>query len=307
METADSGGEYLVSSTTKSDRDKRIFGCDQCNYRTDRKNNLKRHVATMHDVCNKSLECCDISFPNKADLKNHTRFFHKDGYSCKICGRTFCRKALLKRHQTIHNGMKEFTCTICDYATSHKSNLERHRKVHATSAVDDVSNDGIDTRNNIQQPCHYGCEKHMCVTRTIRHSSGRTPFVVPWWPYLGHGTRSFGAKNFRFNLFPNIDYPQPIYVSGNVARNGGGGGPSKRHDFTSIENLIKNNVGSDDRTQNDPSNDPGCGGNRSCSPSGSLKMRNPEVSCIRRPFVFDVTTDPRVDCDSGLYHHRNFY
>jgi hypothetical protein len=41
------------------------------------------------------------------------------------------RKALLRRHQTVHNGIKEFSCPKCSYETSHKSNLERHcSRVH---------------------------------------------------------------------------------------------------------------------------------------------------------------------------------
>jgi hypothetical protein len=43
-----------------------------------------------------------------------------------------CRKALLRRHQTVHNGIKEFSCPKCSYETSHKSNLERHcSRVHS--------------------------------------------------------------------------------------------------------------------------------------------------------------------------------
>ena len=38
----------------------------------------------------------------------------------------YCSKALLRRHQTVHSGIKEFACPKCSYQTSHKSNLERH-------------------------------------------------------------------------------------------------------------------------------------------------------------------------------------
>ena len=44
----------------------------------------------------------------------------------------FISKALLRRHQTVHNGIKEFSCPQCTYETSHKSNLERHcLRVHS--------------------------------------------------------------------------------------------------------------------------------------------------------------------------------
>ncbi|KAL4220185.1 hypothetical protein ACF0H5_020593 [Mactra antiquata] len=109
---------------------RKVFPCPQCRYTTDRRNNLKRHMLTMHQTCSKTLECCGIVFATKASLREHAMIFHYHGYTCFYCGRRFCRKALLKRHLSVHNGQKDFVCPLCDYATSHKSNLERHRKVH---------------------------------------------------------------------------------------------------------------------------------------------------------------------------------
>ena len=123
---------------------KKLFGCPQCRYITDRKNNLKRHVATMHQDCDKVLECCGVVFKNKASLRDHVLIFHSNGYMCRFCGRNFCRKALLKRHLTVHSGQKDFSCDLCDYATSHKSNLERHRKVHERQGDDDDDENSAD-------------------------------------------------------------------------------------------------------------------------------------------------------------------
>ena len=109
---------------------KRLFTCPYCRYLTDRKNNLKRHVITMHRKCDRTLECCGLVFNSKAALRDHVIVFHNAGYSCRYCSRNFCRKALLKRHLAVHSGRKDFSCDICDYATSHKSNLDRHRKIH---------------------------------------------------------------------------------------------------------------------------------------------------------------------------------
>ena len=115
--------------------DKKLFRCHQCRYVTDRKNNLKRHVLTMHEKCTKTLECCDRVFANKAALREHVVSQHKEGYNCRICGRSFCRKALLKRHVSVHSGQKDYVCHICGYATSHKSNLDRHKKRHLPKEV----------------------------------------------------------------------------------------------------------------------------------------------------------------------------
>ena len=109
----------------------KAFRCSQCRYRTDRKNNLKRHVVTMHQKPARMLECCGVMFHSKASLRDHVTLFHRGGYRCQVCGRNFCRKALLRRHLTVHSGQKDFSCHLCGYATSHKSNLERHQRVHA--------------------------------------------------------------------------------------------------------------------------------------------------------------------------------
>ena len=108
----------------------KLFPCPHCRYVTDRRNNLKRHISTMHQACDKVLECCGVTFSTKASLREHIMIFHHNGYSCPFCGRRFCRKALLRRHLSVHNGQKDYNCPHCDYATSHKSNLERHKRIH---------------------------------------------------------------------------------------------------------------------------------------------------------------------------------
>ncbi|XP_033759437.1 zinc finger protein 845-like [Pecten maximus] len=131
--------EYTSISSAKHfrymDYEKRNLRCTHCTYVTDRKNNLKRHIVTMHQECSKTLECCGIVFRSKAALREHVSFHHRGGYRCQICGRNFCRKALLRRHLTVHSGQKDYRCRHCAYATSHKSNLERHQKVHAKDGV----------------------------------------------------------------------------------------------------------------------------------------------------------------------------
>ena len=153
---------------------RKLFPCPQCRYTTDRRNNLKRHMLTMHQLSAKLLECCGVLFRTKAALREHALIFHYHGYTCFYCGRRFCRKALLKRHLSVHNGQKEFICNVCDYATSHKSNLERHRRVHvrqdgdndpeggelghhelesAEPLSDDVKSNVSETNSNVDVSC----------------------------------------------------------------------------------------------------------------------------------------------------------
>lgn len=104
---------------------KRVFQCPHCRYITDRKNNLKRHVTTMHSDCGRTLECCEMRFHSKASLRDHVYLFHRAGYRCRFCSRNFVRKALLKRHLAVH--------------FSHQTTQSINQQAHCTSAFDSQS------------------------------------------------------------------------------------------------------------------------------------------------------------------------
>lgn len=106
------------------------FPCSHCPYRTDRKNNLSRHLATMHTMTRTKVKCCDVYFYSKWDLKNHNRTVHRNGYVCALCDRVFQRKDLRDRHFSVHTGERKFKCNTCTYSSSHRSNLDRHGRVH---------------------------------------------------------------------------------------------------------------------------------------------------------------------------------
>ena len=111
-------------------------GYPKCSYVTNRRNNLKRHVMTMHERLNSPHFCCGVTFYRKADMRIHNKEFHGDGYVCSWpgCAKHFLRKALLDRHTKIHTGEKPYICSVCQYGTSHKSNLDRHVKIHFKDA-----------------------------------------------------------------------------------------------------------------------------------------------------------------------------
>ncbi|KAK3094801.1 hypothetical protein FSP39_006381 [Pinctada imbricata] len=140
----------------------KLFPCPHCRYVTDRRNNLKRHISTMHQACDKVLECCGVTFTTKASLREHIMIFHHNGYSCAYCGRRFCRKALLKRHLSVHSGQKDYSCPHCDYATSHKSNLERHKRIHERLRSIDDGHSFIDVEEVDEQEA-FGEVEHLPV------------------------------------------------------------------------------------------------------------------------------------------------
>uniref|UniRef100_T1IGQ5 C2H2-type domain-containing protein n=1 Tax=Strigamia maritima TaxID=126957 RepID=T1IGQ5_STRMM len=127
--------EKIEKNVSKRESDvlktRHVFRCPICLYHTNRSSNLKRHQHVMHNIFDVPVECCDILFSTKSELKKHTLSSHQEGYACKYfnCNKVFERRSLLKRHQCVHTGEKRFTCNDCDYKTSHRSNLSRHCEI----------------------------------------------------------------------------------------------------------------------------------------------------------------------------------
>ena len=153
------GDEIVETGRVRSTKP---YACADCRYATDRKNNLRRHRATMHERCERALECCGLTFVSKSELREHVTENHGAGagYACAECGRRFGRRALMRRHAVIHNERpttddqrrrqskgvlstdRRYACRECDYTTGHKSNLERHLRRHTglhPTAADSLS------------------------------------------------------------------------------------------------------------------------------------------------------------------------
>ncbi|MPD02251.1 Zinc finger protein ZFAT [Portunus trituberculatus] len=113
----------------------KMFQCSLCPYRTNRKNNMSKHIITMHTKMTREIRCCGSIFHSKWQVKHHNITVHSDGYHCSLCGRTFQRKDLRERHFSVHSGEKKFKCATCSYSSSHKSNLKRHWRVHRGCAA----------------------------------------------------------------------------------------------------------------------------------------------------------------------------
>ena len=106
-----------------------------CNYATDRRSNLNRHVVAMHErkIARSSHFCCGLHFENKAKQRLHAKKEHSEGYKCMIrdCEKRFQRKTLLDRHMATHDPtLRKHECNTCGYRTANKSNLHRHDEKH---------------------------------------------------------------------------------------------------------------------------------------------------------------------------------
>ena len=124
--------------------------CDICDYSFSQKDNLQRHLASVHEK-KKPFKCdnCDYSFSEKGSLKKHLESVHekKKPFKCDTCDTIFTRQTSLKRHilknhitekklENIHAKTdinmirKTHVCEICDKVFRRKDHYQKHKAVH---------------------------------------------------------------------------------------------------------------------------------------------------------------------------------
>ncbi|XP_067635440.1 zinc finger protein 723-like isoform X2 [Eurosta solidaginis] len=122
--------------------------CDVCDIPQDNYTQLAYHrqsmcsdVAELYplvDLC----KICGKGFHDSHATSMHARLQHNNGeknksilHSCSQCKKQFKRTSILRAHEKLHSGPKEFVCEICDRKFRHKNNLDTHFYTHINDKV----------------------------------------------------------------------------------------------------------------------------------------------------------------------------
>ena len=112
------------------------FKCCVCCRGFSTKSEMKEHEM-KHVPTSSRYTCatCSAKFVTRVQLEGH---YDSDSNECsprkcEICDRKFIHGNHLKRHMTIHAGLKPFICPICDHEFNQRSDLQRHQKRHVLS------------------------------------------------------------------------------------------------------------------------------------------------------------------------------
>ena len=131
------------------------FQCKACNKNFSRKDNITRHIESVHlKLRNHLCSDCGKEFSEKAALVRHVSMQHGNvRYPCHLCDKSYGLEKDLKSHIKVMHENLSYTCTICNKAFSQKSNLDKHiLEIHEGKKV----------------KCEF-CEKQLSSTSMKRH------------------------------------------------------------------------------------------------------------------------------------------
>ncbi|XP_052763733.1 uncharacterized protein LOC128205811 [Mya arenaria] len=110
----------------------RAHKCDQCTAEFYTSNHLKRHIETIHNKVNYPCEVCTKTFATKYRRDHHFQVVHEGkkklvkSVICDVCGLSFDGTFKLKRHMSIHTGIKQHKCEKCGKQYLDLASLKNH-------------------------------------------------------------------------------------------------------------------------------------------------------------------------------------
>ena len=93
---------------------KKSFACAQCDYKATEKNNLQRHIKSVHERQTFACTQCDYKAKWKSHLQTHIKSKHEgQPFQCTNCHFTTKWKSLLRKHtKSAHNPEEYFEADI---------------------------------------------------------------------------------------------------------------------------------------------------------------------------------------------------
>ena len=127
----------------------RMFGCNQCGYRSKWKHHVHRHIRSIHNTRN-PFKCLDCNYGTKSRyfLKKHIEKDHEvvvdpvKVFRCRLCGYCTTKSSRLADHEVVHSNDRPFECDVpgCGVSTKRKRDLRRHKeRKHMNSTSHDNS------------------------------------------------------------------------------------------------------------------------------------------------------------------------
>ncbi|XP_038130092.1 gastrula zinc finger protein XlCGF57.1-like [Cyprinodon tularosa] len=136
---------------------KRIYACDICGKRFQRRETLKNHMRIHPTERQFICSVCSKAFSRQDHLKSHMRVHTGEKpFLCTVCSKGFSQQIHLKSHMRVHTGEKPFVCSFCGKGFSRQDLLKSHIRVHTGEKpfVCNVCSKGFSQQNHLKN--HMG-------------------------------------------------------------------------------------------------------------------------------------------------------
>ncbi|XP_062608414.1 zinc finger and SCAN domain-containing protein 12-like isoform X2 [Saccostrea cucullata] len=109
------------------------FQCDQCDYKTKRKEHFNRHKMNHSSYRPHLCDTCGMAFKRSDTLSQHKQVHlekvqRKLNFVCQICNKGFRSKCHLAEHMAMHSNSRQYLCDICGASFKTKSCQLKHVK-----------------------------------------------------------------------------------------------------------------------------------------------------------------------------------
>ncbi|CAG0886811.1 unnamed protein product [Cyprideis torosa] len=144
-----------------------VHNCNYCNYTTNKRYLLSRHLKTHSIERPHRCSICDRTFKTLASLHNHANTHAGvKPHPCKFCQASFTTSGELVRHiRYKHTMERPHKCSECDYSSVELSKLRRHVRAHTGERP-------------FQCPhCTYASPDSFKLKRHLRIHTGERPYV----------------------------------------------------------------------------------------------------------------------------------
>ena len=102
--------------------------CDICDYATNNKDRMARHI-TVHGIGDRfKCDQCDKDFSLKGNLQTHIKTHKSLPLKCNQCGKMYKTAESLKKHMKIVHSEKRLKCDECEKMFSSIGFLNKHKK-----------------------------------------------------------------------------------------------------------------------------------------------------------------------------------
>ena len=210
--------DFLNYHNNAAANDGKKYQCNICQYKTERKSDLKRHLQRVHKekengILNPGIQCdlkvTNTNRPNQYSSKEKLNEKTENNginqnisnaqFYCFQCSETFPTQDFLKYHISSVHDEKKHQCNICDYKTKDKSNLTKHIKsVHIDFAT------VHDEKMHQCSICHYKTTDKSNLTKHIKSVHKEQEHI----PAIQDIKQEF-ASNDDKKSFSKLPYPEP--------------------------------------------------------------------------------------------------